>query len=145
MEVKIEPKSTPDPKIEISTSHIGFQIDSFDEALQLLVSGLLHMMEFAKQRGEDPEIIYDKVNDAVSAILLSFIPEQAPTNIEVDAALELQSQQLQEAFAKLKAENPKLYRRNVKAYNAAVSEQRARAFESIQSKKEKIIPFPKKP
>ena len=121
--------------INISETHIGYTINSFDDALQLLTSGLLHMMEQAKEHGEDPEIIYDKVNDAVSAILLTFIPQEAPTNTQVDEALELQRQQLQEAFEKLKKENPKLYRRNVKAYNQAVSEQRARALENVQRQK----------
>jgi len=139
------PKSQPETNeqshafIYIAEHELKLNVQSFDDALLLLVSAMRQCMGLQQAMpgpDSDPEIIYDKVNDAVAAILLDFMPSEALTSEEADQIISQENEQLRQALLKLKATNPRLYRRNVKAYNKAVSEQRARALEAIQAQRQ---------
>lgn len=143
-EIKIPEATPPEVKmvfydqnlrhILIQDQQLSFNIDSFADANLLLLSALRHFMDMqAAMPGETKEHVYDAVNDAVSAILCDFMPEENFLQEEADDVIRQQNEELQKSFQKLREENPRLYRRNLKAYNAAVGEQRARVLQAQQA------------
>lgn len=127
---------------------------SFPDALQLICSGLLHLMQgtenFASDEEEAKELkvaVYDSVNEAMGALLHIFDPDRDPNpDVDINEIIAREDVLIQEQAEHLKATNPLRYKKQQKEVRKRISEQRARTMMSGPTKEQtaKILEFPKR-
>lgn len=114
---------------QIETSHL-----TFEDALRLVTSATLHLMRSAlAQAPNDQELkdnIYDAANQAFANILDRFDPTSTPNpDFDPSEEIEKENKAIELQLNLLRENNPRLYRRRKKEFEALKSEQRARVIQ----------------
>lgn len=105
-------------KITDNTIETDGQLN-FQEAMRLLASAMLQVMnkalDFASNEEEYDAVrdsVYDSANQAFTAILDSFDPDQSRNDdLDINIVVAMQDQIIQEALETIKEYNPKRYKR----------------------------------
>jgi hypothetical protein len=113
----------PKAKITITPTTLEPVELNFNDALQLICSALLQLMNnavenFATTEEEKEQLtdsIYDGVNEATSQILQMFCPEKDPhPEANINEIMARQDLMIADEFSKLKATNPRLFKKRQK-------------------------------
>lgn len=120
--------------LKITETHIESKDLTFEKALILISSALLHLMRGALAANPaSPTLkgdIYDSVNLAISNVLSQFDPEQEPNpDYDPEQIMQEEDEAIRQALQSLKANNPRLYRRKMKELEQKRINQRAKVIQ----------------
>ena len=120
----------------IKITPVGLEVSdlNFPDALQLLASAMLQLMnntlEFASDEKERHALrgdVYDATNQAFSAVLEAFYPNEDDTFLP-EEVLEIENKVLEDQLEYLRGSNPRLYKKRMKAYRQHLSDMRAQLY-----------------
>jgi hypothetical protein len=105
----------------ITITKEGYQTEcSYTESVQLLTSVILDLSnKVTEQAIKDghPEFrndLYDYLNEYFSSILSKYQPEKLPHDIDPEVLMALEDTMINDELSKLKANNPRLYKKRIK-------------------------------
>lgn len=119
--------------IKITEKEMEYENLNFEGALQLCCSALLQLARAIVKEHPEPEHVenlYNTMNEAFGQTLHLFAPELEPNpDLDVDTVIALQDTYINDELSKLKAQNPRLYKRKIKEYKKLHDKLRAQTME----------------
>lgn len=122
-------KITP---LGVETNELTFQ-DAFELLMSTLRQFSTELIQKFPDNQELKDTIYDWLNQGVSGILHEIAPETDPNpDIDINQVIAMQDLYIKNNLDKMKAENPRLYKKAKKQVETNMEEQRAKILEFKQ-------------
>lgn len=123
----------PKARMTITPKSLEVEELNFNDGMQLIFSALLQLMNqavdnFTSNEEEQEQLrdsIYDAVNEASTAVLDKFDPNKSRLrneDVDIEEVMARQDVIINDAYSKLKATNPRLFRKQQKLLRRAQDE-----------------------